>query len=896
MSRNDRLEVVYENRNSESEIAEGNIQFSLYETQYVNAVRNIFHNALCQKDRNEENRSWFFNNETKNIITFIGERGSGKTTAMNEFCRILGRMEDKDKKLWWVRHTLDQEEAHKLEEKKFKFYVTNPIDASLLSEKDDLFELILVNIYKLFQDDLENDVNRYQDIGISKVNEVIQRFQELLEVYHMSQESKLEKLHSAFSLMNYMAGSYDIQKKVSRLIDALLKLKDHSYDFEYIVTVVDDLDLNLRHGYQMLQLIQKYFSYGKIIIITAIDYKQMGIVCEEYLKEEIFGRRGIDSERNNEHIRKLANDYMTKIFLFSQRVYMPDMKKSARKLRILEAKDKEKREYAVKEYIMLKIARKMRIFYDACGLKRHFCELNTIRELASYNAFLELLDTVDYNRLVRAEILEEGQKETNLGILRDYDRNHEQFHRDIVVRLTQSMLTPSQRDIFVELDHRDLERRASYFVSVQLDKYDSSHLFIGKITEEGYAYGDLLQKIYQWGREYFEMKPMISCVLASFTCEMVREYLNYRYSPDSASRNVSKKRILGFLGDSFANQWCAIKYPKVERRVNISLETAVYGYKKNVAQESIEMMISVKKLQEIKEGTMPERVVEKIKAWIEEEKIVETLECMDLFVIRKTENGFAGIDYMVDGIYYMDRSRDDELDSDLHSENSGSLHMDVDDKVPSDYEKCYLKIRGKGEPVTLDIMAFVLKSIDYKVHKEKIQEDVIQILKDAIEKYIEFNDRKIIPPDIQGYILLDDEIVKEIETAIISVVKERSLFQKYMNDDFSYEVAFPFYDLDMAYNMWKRTRRAFVMEKIEPQAVFAKIMQFIDKIEHNLEKEENFYSKDDPKMFQYKDNFNKCPYVQALREQEENGIVAQRIMDAMKLVADTEKVPEEVED
>ena len=146
MSRNDRLEVVYENRNSESEIAEGNIQFSLYETQYVNAVRNIFHNALCQKDRNEENRSWFFNNETKNIITFIGERGSGKTTAMYEFFRILGRMEYKDKKLWWVRHTLDQEEAHKLEEKKFKCYVTNPIDASLLGERDDLLELILVNI------------------------------------------------------------------------------------------------------------------------------------------------------------------------------------------------------------------------------------------------------------------------------------------------------------------------------------------------------------------------------------------------------------------------------------------------------------------------------------------------------------------------------------------------------------------------------------------------------------------------------------------------------------------------------------------------------------------------------------------------------------------------------
>ncbi len=890
MSKLERLKVVYKNRN---EIIEGNIQFPLYEMQYVSAVRNIFHNALYHKDRKEERNHSLFNNETENIITFIGERGSGKTTAMNEFCNILSRMDDKEKKSWWVRHTLKQQEAYKLEDKKFKFYVTNPIDASLLGEKDDLFELILVNIYKLFQDDLENDVNRYQDIGISKVNEVIQRFQELLEVYHMSQESKLEKLHSAFSLMNYMTGSYDIQKKVSGLVDALLKLKDYSYDFEYIVVVVDDLDLNLRHGYQMLQLMQKYFSYHKIIILTAIDYKQMGIVCEEYLKEEIYGRIGMDSELKNEHIRKLANDYMTKIFLLPQRVYMPDMKKSARNLRVLEVKDGKVTDYVVKEYIMLKIAQKMRIFYDACGLKRHFCELNTIRELASYNEFLELLDTVDFHQLVRVEILDEEQKKTNLEILRNYDRNHEKFHRDIVVRLTQSMLTPSQRDIFMELNHRDLERRANYFVSLQLDEKDRSHLFIGKITEYRYAYGDLLQKIYQWGRKHFEMKPMISCVLASFTCEMVREYFNYRYSPDEGSRIVSKKRILGFLGDSFGNEWCALGYPKVESKVNKKLETVVYGYKKRVAQESIEIMISIKELQEIKDEIMPARVVEKIKAWIKKERIVETLECMDLFAIRKTEDGFAGIDYTVDGIYYMDRSIDEKRYKAMESGNSESLHLD--DKVPPDYDDRYLKIKGKGEPVTLDIMAFVLKSFDYEGHKEQIQKDIIKLLKDAVVKYGEFNGRNTTSKPM-SYILSIDEVREHIETAISQIVEERSLFHKYMKDGFSYEVAFPFYDLDMAYNIWKRTRRAFRMEKIEPCHVFAKILQLIDKIEHNLNKENNFYQKNGLQMFQYKDNFNKCPYVQALREEDQKEVVAQRIMNAMKLIADMEKVPEEIMD
>ncbi len=888
MTHDGMLKIIHKNWHMDNKKPEEMIDFPLYETNYVNAVRNIFHSALKQSELIKQKQDKIFKNEFKNMITFIGVRGSGKTTAMDEFCRILQDMHHDKKKDWWIRQTLETDDLDRLLEKRFKFYITAPIDASLLGEKDDLFELILVNIYRKFQSDLE--ISSGKNTELTKVQDAIELFQEIFRMYHVSQENKLENLHDSFSLMNYMAGSYEIQGKVADLIDKLLDLKQIRYDFEYIVIAIDDLDLNLHYGYQMLELLQKYFSYYKIFIITAIDYSQMSLVCEDHFEKEI----GKTTEKynkisRNEHNRKLANDYMTKLFPFSQRTYMPDIRKQARNIHILAKNDTKEIELSVKKYIMIKIAQKMKIYYDACGLKRHFCELDTIRELVSYNDFLDLLIPIAYDQLVyvNGSSIDDEQKESNLLILRKYDRNHEQFNRDIEIRLSQNLLTPHQKDIFMELNRHDLERRANYFVNLKIPKKTEEmkeiRLNMGMIYENRYTYGDILERIYRWGRVHFELKPLLSCIMASFTSEMVREYLNYRYNPIEESRQISKKRLFGFLGNSFGNSWCTEAFPKIITEVNDEPSKEHFGYLRQVPTHLISVDFRMEGLEKILHLSLEEEeeeIKEVISEWMKKEQVVETLECIDLFFIRKSEDDFEGLSYSWE-IGFPDTSLEDADDPAEQTETEDILQMNIDeDKIFEEVE--YLSVTGTGKPITLDIMAFVLRSLDYESHKKSIQQTIVEIITDAVSNYLTVAETK--------------KLKQTTKNLIRDLVAERSLFTQQISSEISYECAFPFYDLDLSYNLWKRTRKTF-FNKFVKEDIFKAIRACFQYIKKLLKDEASFYQTlTDGPGFAYEKNFSDCPYVKFILGIQSDEMVANRLSKILRSLIINQKEPETVEE
>ena len=135
------LMIISENCHEE---VESGIKYPLYETDYISGIRMIFQQAIGVEKWRCDNKGRFISDEKRNIFSFVGGRGTGKTTAMNEFCSILSNMNDLKQREWWVKHTLNEEEQQLLSNKKFYFHVLNPIDASLLTRKDDLFQLILV--------------------------------------------------------------------------------------------------------------------------------------------------------------------------------------------------------------------------------------------------------------------------------------------------------------------------------------------------------------------------------------------------------------------------------------------------------------------------------------------------------------------------------------------------------------------------------------------------------------------------------------------------------------------------------------------------------------------------------------------------------------------------------
>ncbi len=108
--------------------------------------------AVCRRGNRQEVSFFAVQEDIKNeylahsnMIAFMGKRGSGKTTAVNEFCGLLSEYHKKWKE--WDRH-LSYKNSRQIP---YRFHVMPPIDASVLEAKEDLMELIWASMYQIFE-------------------------------------------------------------------------------------------------------------------------------------------------------------------------------------------------------------------------------------------------------------------------------------------------------------------------------------------------------------------------------------------------------------------------------------------------------------------------------------------------------------------------------------------------------------------------------------------------------------------------------------------------------------------------------------------------------------------------------------------------------------------------
>ncbi len=859
------------------------IDYPLYENEYLVGMKSIFRTVLEQESRRKEDADRMIPDEKRNIISIIGRRGSGKTTVMNEFCHILHSFGvDEEQKQWWINHTMEPKESEALCAKSFRFHVLPPVDASLLGDKEDLFMLILVSIYRNLEEDLKGNSKRdldcgymkaWQKEGMAKAAEVLQQ---IFRMYTNLQTTSVDSRNSLDFMMDFLSSGYDVQKEIAAFIDLAIELRSPKKEDEYFVIAIDDLDLNTGHGYEMLEQLQKYFSYEKIIILITIDYPQIELLCQKHFYQEM--RDAATESVCTKHVQALVSDYLTKVFHYSQRIYMPDIWKLSRKVQLVIPSEegqeaKTAKRCSIKEFVMLKVAKTMRIYYDGCGLKRHFCELGTVRELVSYNEFLDLLIPIDYNRLVCKEIVDKcteentkkGMEKTNKKLLRVYDNNHERFNEDILMRLVHNTLTPKQRSFFEKLTQRDLERRAMYFVGAEYDGTAEEIIRIREMGQENYSYGDLLEKIYVWGRKCFDDKPLIACVLASFTSEMVREYMGFRYQPDKTRWKTYKRRLVRFLGLHFSNDWIGEAFPTTIFPQNVPKEKGVPVVCLDVKKKAmgpILIQMETEGLNKLLKADWRgqrerEECKKALKKWMAEEAVLETIETLDMFCMKREENGYRGVDLC----YQIIKSGVDAR------KESGKLDPEIQDAAKAGDIIPALQISIEEE-MTWDIMSFVGKSLDYQGEQVRLKDNIAKGLEKVLGEY---------------FLLEEGTNERErLRSVVNEILEEESRFGRYMREDFRQEAAFPFYDLDLAYNVWKRVRREQSKEPAMSSEDFLEgVVAVFDRVKKCLKEEKEFY-KDDA-HFNYLEFFEKCPYVQALCNMNVKirKTVSRRLMDAI---------------
>lgn len=891
------------------------IEYPYYKDKYLDIVRIFLENSKRIEQNRQENatgKKEIFNayekfpNDMSNIITIVGGRGTGKTTALQEIRTIFMEFgnDNLEKKEEWVKRLgmPHSEELREQAKQTFRISAMEVIDASALEEQDDLLEIILWHIC--------NEVRKKSDAKIAKGQYGSEEWerQEFLdtldEVYrmHQSVKGKSERIaggESVLTALDNMPNSIKTRTAMHKLLDLYCKIMfPGNEQSTYLVIAIDDLDLNIKNSYQILEEIRRYLLDWRIVILLAVDNKQMEEVCITHFYNDFeVARNRLVEQELAKHIHDLSNCYLLKAMAIPNRVYLSE--ENLKTAQIVEENGKKLRSWDVKKYLLLNIAPKMHIFYDAYGLKKHFCEPDNIRELITYIEFLKSLHTVSW------DVPEGEEKEKYLEQqLEYYNQNYMRFCQDIVERMAFQVLQFEQHDIFLNIRRRGLERRTGYVIQYYKNFMKRIGIFKSIDETEHYDFGDLLECIYIWGRADYEYKALMCCLLASFTAEMTKEYFNHRFNlTDSDSAEHSQRRLEGYVGDNISGKWLSeamgnvfwtewVKQPKENKddnedknnkenkkdKANNNDEENNNGEENNNDKENrdnetdYEMvnkknqkLISIEKEKELQYiqftfsinqpqgSTESEKCLDILDQFIDC-KILPILECIFLCLnnYKKVKGGSI-------------------CKPQIEAEQESKLTFQGGELRETGIT---LKIRiSNAFYADFDIFGFVRNSIDYMGWRDDVGKKLVEVLKTQAIKMSKYEET-------------NNDMSEEMKEKILAFEKTSVFGEMGLGKN---EMALPLYNLDLSYNLFKRVRRSCLSEfsmPIEINGVHDRIKRIYKMIEEELQHEEDEYTdfQQNENKFMYKNNFVNDPYIKKFKELLKDEFAKDEFLKQMKIL------------
>jgi len=325
-------------------------------------------------------------NEVKmhDAILVYGSRGNGKSTVMiNLQDFITGN------------HVI--EKAEKL---KNRVKIFETIDPTIQEEDEDFLLVILSSILK--------EVENYKVDKYNKRDAFYDSLENVLKIVEATRSKKKDDI-DVFDKFYGLKSGVGLAEELHRLF----KYTKDIFEVDILIIPIDDVDMNLKQGYQIADSIRKYMSSPYIIPIVAFNIRQMRVVTK-YNKYKVFGLK-IDYEIELEELsflRSLPNDYLSKVFPPNRRIYL----KSVFEI-LQEAENKEKIIYFQKKDIKLKsfdmTSLVSELFYESHYNSNTFDD-STFLSTRSMRNFLN-----DCYSVLSSLTLEENEYKINRKIIKD---------------------------------------------------------------------------------------------------------------------------------------------------------------------------------------------------------------------------------------------------------------------------------------------------------------------------------------------------------------------------------------------------------------------------------------------------------------------------------------------
>jgi hypothetical protein len=332
---------------------------SLFQEQYEKSFSEIS-KYLSQK---EESNQPVGQEALNNIFAFIGERGSGKTSCMLSVANMLPHRSDKK------FHLLEQ-----------------PVDPSFFDDKHNIIEITIAKLFSQFSTEVkEKNKNNCDEPEIKK--KTLESFESAYKDIELmlntgnssTGEDSLEKIDN-------LAAGVNLNTHIKELIDSYLKY----FGDEVLVLSVDDVDINTKHAFTMVEQIRKYLVHPKVVVLLAVKLDQLALAVklQNYKEFEIL----LDNKNiSSDMIDEMTDRYLGKFIPLGQRIFLPDASVYFKSKLKLTEKDKDGKEVEydnVRDAVTTLIFRKTRyLFYHTRGTTSYIVPRN-LRELRHLIAML----------------------------------------------------------------------------------------------------------------------------------------------------------------------------------------------------------------------------------------------------------------------------------------------------------------------------------------------------------------------------------------------------------------------------------------------------------------------------------------------------------------------------
>ena len=815
MDPKDRLWIQFENTGLHIDKIE-NFDDSYHKLVYRTALQKI-EEIIENFDKNK-------NNELINILSFIGERGSGKSSVMKSF---IDAMED----LKWNSYNRNQsgEYIKYFQDHLVSFTCLDYIDGALLEQGEDIVSLVLAQIYQKFVDVEQTRGMYVQEDYEYKKREFLKKLEKVYrtvcEIQAMNCSEGIQNV-GAISYLSKLDSLASSQKLKKEFQDLIYEFTDWMQYYEtsridrkanhYLVIAIDDIDLNIENGFSMLEKVHRYLTVKNVIVVVSVDYQQMHKLAVRHFYQMY---PPVDAVLRNgaAYAARVATDYLDKILPMNYRVYMSDIND----LYVSEQTGISHEQAGIKETILGKIYRRTGIGFDTQGMKPHFYVRGSLRHINNLYLFLEKMNSADLQELYmhqQGEVLDSQ----NWG---NIERNWNLMLQDLMNRMAVDKLSvypgisedkgktkymkglyPNAEQFLNTIVAMDLNRAKEEVVMLSRKlswKYGLFEIFADEYSEdlseeyldgilkepmeeviERCSYGDLVEAIYNLGRlENNQYKPLVHCLLAYFSYMFTREYLlEMRQSALSDGKQTVKSEYMKkLINGSIVEEWGKKIFPAFERVNDGNADVDEQGSKNVINPKDISYIgnkkgISLRKALRFNIADLEMDSIDDVVEFICSIEVLYTL-FSDLSSTQYTQEELIG------GMTFV-------LEKGRYKYYWFDVDFDGIDNIENDMLRKNLE---EGE-ITFNILNFTANFSDMSERLALIEEKLVNVMVPYCMSVIEH------PPG--NKILFKKNIIDQL--------RRNSIRQAYDNWEMKYgknAMPFPLQWFDMSYNILKRTKR-----------------------------------------------------------------------------------------